>query len=260
MRVSRKSKVVAGVIVLAALVSGTMAIAAAPGGRNAPVEYVPVPPTTPGAGSVPEGFTRLFNGKDTSGWHVSRTEHHGKTPSLIVKNGALYMLQNPFGQGGILMTNKKYKNFEFYVETDLRPGYNSGIFLRSTEEGSCVQIELDANAGNGNPIAENISGNQTRTTTNFTPIAQVWKQGEWNSFRVRVEGDAPKMTLWVNGAKIYETQYAANYMPDGMTSGYIGLQYHFLTMVMPSSTVMPLTFNTPGVPLGFRNMAVKELP
>lgn len=247
----------AGAVVLAALIPGQMAI-----GAQAPriVQYVPVPPTTPGAGSIPEGFTRIFDGKTTAGWHPSRTNHHGKTPSVTVKNGALYLLQNPFGQGGILLTNKKYRNFEFYVETDLRPGYNSGIFLRSTEQGTCVQVELDANAGNGNPIGESLAGNTAHTTTNFTPIAQVWKQGEWNSYRVRVEGDAPHMTLWVNGTKIWEVQYAANYMPAGLTEGFIGLQYHFLTAVTPSTMVMPLSYNTPGVPLGFRNMAIRELP
>ncbi|MDB5437713.1 MAG: hypothetical protein JWM33_140, partial [Caulobacteraceae bacterium] len=102
MKVSRTLGALAGVMVLAALTPGQMAMGAA---APRTVQYVPVPPTTPGAGSIPEGFTRIFDGKTTAGWHPSRTNHHGKTPSVTVKNGALYLLQNPFGQGGILLTN-----------------------------------------------------------------------------------------------------------------------------------------------------------
>jgi hypothetical protein len=64
---------------LPALIPGPIAVGAA---AQSPVPYVPVPSTTPGAGSIPEGFTRIFNGKDMSGWHPSRTAHHGKTPSV----------------------------------------------------------------------------------------------------------------------------------------------------------------------------------
>lgn len=256
MNVLRTTCALAGVVAIAALVSGPVLVTAAP--QN-PVPYVPVPSTTPGAGSIPDGFTRIFNGKDSSGWHPSRTAHHGKTPSVTVKDGALYLLQKPFGQGGLLMTDKKYKNFEFYVETDLRPGYNSGIFLRATEEGAGVQVELDAHAANGELLTESLARVPARTIVRGTPIAQVWKQGEWNSFRVRVEGDAPHYTLWVNGVQIWDIQYSANYMPAGLTSGFIGLQYHFLTTIMPSTKVVSLSYNTPGVPLGFRNMAIREI-
>ncbi|HVW05187.1 MAG TPA: SUMF1/EgtB/PvdO family nonheme iron enzyme [Vicinamibacterales bacterium] len=257
MKILRTTCALAGVMALTALLAGPMAVGAT---AQSPVPYVPVPPTTPGAGSIPEGFTRIFNGKDMSGWHPSRTAHHGKTPSVTVKDGALYLAHKPFGQGGLLLTNKKYKNFEFYVETDLRPGYNSGIFLRATEEGAAVQVELDANRGNGGLLTESLAGVPPRTVVQGTPIAQVWKQGEWNSFRVRVEGDAPHYTLWVNGVQIWDIQYSANYMPAGLTSGFIGLQFHFLTTLMPSTKVVSLSYNTPGVPLGFRNMAIKELP
>ena len=40
------------------------------------------------------------------------------------------------------MTDKRYKDFELYLETDIPWGLNSGIFLRSTETGGAYQIEL----------------------------------------------------------------------------------------------------------------------
>jgi formylglycine-generating enzyme len=205
---------------------------------------------------IPAGFTRIFNGKDLTGWHPSRTAHHGKTPQLTVKDGAVYILQNPFGQGGVLLTNKKYGDFEFYVETDIKPGFNSGIFLRSTEEGAAYQVELDANAGNGALLGESLRISQGARPTR---MAEVWKPGGWNSFRIRVQGAAPRMTLWVNGEQMWDVQEPKNDMIAGMTEGFIGLQFHFLTSTGPSTMVMPLSYNTPGVPLGFRNMAIKVI-
>jgi len=38
---------------------------------------------------VPEGFTPIFNGKDLTGWHVSRTNHHGTTPEFRVVHGMI---------------------------------------------------------------------------------------------------------------------------------------------------------------------------
>ena len=207
-------------------------------------------------GQIPDGFTRIFNGKDLAGWHPSRTAHHGKTPQLTVKEGAVYILQNPFGQGGVLLTDKKYGDFEFYVETDIKPGFNSGIFLRSTEEGAAYQVELDANAGNGALLGESLRISQGARPTR---MAEVWKPNGWNSFRIRMQGAAPRITLWVNGEQMWDVQEPKNDMIAGMTEGFIGLQFHFLTSTGPSTMVMPLSYNTPGVPLGFRNMAIREI-
>ena len=188
-------------------------------------------------GQIPDGFTRIFNGKDLAGWHPSRTAHHGKTPQLTVKDGAVYILQQPFGQGGVLLTNKKYGDFEFYVETDIKPGFNSGIFLRSTEEGAAYQVELDANAGNGALLGESLRISQGARPTR---MAEVWKPNGWNSFRIRMQGAAPRITLWVNGEQMWDVQEPKNDMIAGMTEGFIGLQFHFLTSTGPSTMVMPL--------------------
>ena len=95
-------------------------------------------------GQIPAGFTRLFNGRDLTGWHISRTTHHGATGLYTVKDGVLLMAQQPFGQGGLLMTDKVYKDFDLYLELNPDAGFNSGIFLRSTESGSAYQIEVVA--------------------------------------------------------------------------------------------------------------------
>ena len=100
------------------------------------------PPPDPGP-KVPEGFTPIFNGKDLTGWHVSRTNHHGTTPDYHVLHGLIVGTQNPRGKGGILLTDKKYKNVEVYMEIKPDWGCDSGLFLRSNEAGDAYQVTLD---------------------------------------------------------------------------------------------------------------------
>ena len=101
-----------------------------------------VPPADDGP-KVPEGFTPIFNGKDLTGWHVSKTNHHGTTPDYHVLHGLIVGTQSPRGKGGILLTDKKYKNFEVYIEVKPDWGCDSGLFLRSSEAGEAYQVTLD---------------------------------------------------------------------------------------------------------------------
>src|SRR3954468_2623054 len=101
-------------------------------------------------GTIPAGFTPIFDGKTTKGWHLSRTVHHGTTGNVSVENGEIALRQRPYGQGGLLLSDKKYHNFDLYLEVKAAWGCNSGIFLRSTEGGSAYQIELDQTRGTGN--------------------------------------------------------------------------------------------------------------
>jgi Domain of Unknown Function (DUF1080) len=98
----------------------------------------PAPPMT-----VPAGFTPLFNGENLAGWHVSPTNHHGHTPDFHVTHGMIVGTQMPYGGGGILLTDKKFKNFELYMEVKPDYGCDSGLFFRSTEWGAAYQVTMD---------------------------------------------------------------------------------------------------------------------
>ena len=84
---------------------------------------------------IPKGFKSIFNGKNLKGWHISRTTHQGTTPDFRVENGILLVTQRPYGQGGVLLTDKKYKNFEVYLEITIDSFTNGGIFIRSSQSG-----------------------------------------------------------------------------------------------------------------------------
>src|SRR5437762_6834314 len=117
-------------------------------------------PIEPAAPFVPEGFTGIFNGRDLTGWHISTTNHHGTTPAYRVLHGLIVGTQNPLGQGGILLTDKKYKNVEVYLEVKPDYGCDSGLFLRSTEAGDAYQVTLDylPAGGMGGIYGERLTG------------------------------------------------------------------------------------------------------
>src|SRR5438552_1178043 len=77
-----------------------------------------------------QGFEPLFNGKDLTGWKVSKG---GKMSVWGAENGILFV--NGSG-GGWLMTEKEYADFELRLEFKLPPKGNSGVALRSKMDGN----------------------------------------------------------------------------------------------------------------------------
>jgi hypothetical protein len=246
--------------------------AQAPGGASQNASGSPafyVPPADEGP-KVPAGFTPIFNGKDLTGWHVSKTNHHGTTPDYKVLNGVIVGTQNPRGKGGILLTDKKYKNVEVYIEIKPDWGCDSGLFLRSSEAGEAYQVTLDyLPGGNMGGIygerLKGVSGGGGAAAANLTPEERAerarqrnavwqkaWKREAWNSVRARIEGDVPHITVWINDQLVTDFTDTANHAANGATDGMIAIQMHFSDEKTPR-----------WVDGGFwrwRVIAVKELP
>ena len=181
---------------------------------------------------VPEGFTSIFNGKDLTGWHVSKTNHHGITPDYRVLHGMIVGTQQPFGGGGILLTDKKYKNVEVYLEVKPDWGCDSGLFLRSDEAGKAYQVTLDYLQGGtiGGMYGEGLTG---VTDANKPPKLvprelweKAWKREDWNRIRARIEGDVPHVQAWINDQQVLDFTDTANHASGGITEGSIAIQIH----------------------------------
>lgn len=208
----------------------------------------------------PPGFKPLFDGKTTRGWHWSRINHHGSTPIAAVEGGELVLKQAPYGQGGLLLTDKKYRNFEFYAEVLAPWASNSGLFFRSSEGGSAYQVELAQLAGTGNLLGELMS-----VTTRAQPLVDVntvWKPEQFNAIRFLMDGgDVPRMALWINEVKIWEVQQVRNDNLAGEGDGRIGLQLHWTSVYdPPNAAAFDVISWKPGAVIRFRNLAIKELP
>ena len=206
---------------------------------------------------LPYERVTLFNGTDLNGWHVSRTSHQGTTPDVSVEEGAIVLKQDPYGQGGVLLSDKKYSDFELWVEVKIDSFCNGGIFLRSTESGQAYQVELALPGAHADLFGERL---QISTAGKAVHIRRVWKPGEWNRFRIRMTGAVPRIALWVNDELMWDVQQPKNDFTAGATSGMIGFQAHWSAQYLPT----PGGFNMPGAwrPDGahrFRNIRILEL-
>lgn len=204
-----------------------------------------------------EGFTSVFNGTDLEGWHLSRTSHQGTTGDFFVEDGAITLKQNPYGQGGVLLSDKKYSDFELYVEVKIDSFCNGGIFLRSTESGQAYQVELAVPGANGDLFGERLN---ISIPGKASYIRDVWKADGWNSFRIRMTGAVPRIVLWVNGSLMWDVQQPKNDFIAGATEGMIGFQSHWSALYLP----VPGGFNMPGAwrpgaAHRFRNIRIKDL-
>jgi len=201
--------------------------------------------------SIPEGFTPLFDGKDLAGWHVSQTNHHGNSKGWSVKDGVILATQDRPGNGGILLTDKRYRDFEVSLEVNPDWGCDGGLFLRSNEAGDAYQVMIDYLEGGsvGGVYGEGLSGVTSKATPEYT---KYWKKGDWNHIRARIEGDVPHIQVWLNGTRLVDWTDTANHAKDGATDGMIALQMHFSNDKTPRWKA--------GGFHRFRNVAVKELP
>lgn len=207
---------------------------------------------------LPPGYKPIFNGKDLKGWHISRTTHQGTTPDFRVEDGAIVVSQKPYGQGGILLTNKKYKNFDLYMEVKLDSFTNGGIFIRSSESGIAYQVEFDETSGNtGNLFGERM---QVSKGAEAPGRSKVWKANDWNAFRIRMVGDTPQITLWINGMQMWDVKQPKNDFIAGVIKGMIGLQSHWTALFSPAAGEWNgLASWAPGAVHRFRNIGIKEI-
>ncbi len=195
---------------------------------------------------IPDGFQSIFNGRNLAGWRVSLTNHHGDTKEWRVFENALISKQDREGNGGILLSDEKYGDFEIYLEIKPDFGCDGGLFLRSNGNGQAYQVMLDyLEGGNmGGIYGERLSGVQSKTSEGW---GKVWKKNDWNSIRARIVNEVPAIKVWMNGVLVTDFQDTANHLPDGGSEGMVALQVHGGNRCKP------------GLEHRFRNIAIKEL-
>ncbi len=172
-------------------------------------------------GQIPEGFRSLFDGKTLTGWHISKESVHGNTQSWIIEDGVIAGTQDRPGNGGLLLTDQEFGDFELYLELMPDFGCDSGIFLRANERGQAYQILNDyLPQGNvGGIYGEGIGG----FLLPAKDFPKVWKKDQWNSLLVRIEGNPPHIKTWMNGQPLMDWTDNQKRLPD---KGMIGLQVH----------------------------------
>src|SRR5262245_38327174 len=149
------------------------------------------------AGCVQPVSEPIFNGRDLTGWHTSATNHHGQTRAWRAEDGMLVGGQEREGIGGVLLTNRQYRDVE--VALDVWPdfGCDSGLLLRSNEDGTAYQVMIDyLEGGNvGGVYGERLEELNAPLNPDWL---KAWRPGVWNHLRARIEGTVPHITVWIN--------------------------------------------------------------
>jgi hypothetical protein len=174
----------------------------------------------------------LFNGKDLTGWKIYGTE------KWYVENGLLVCESGPDKQYGYLATDKFYKNFDLTVEFLQVSDGNSGVFFRSTIEGTKIagwQCEVAPKGHDTGGIYESYGRGWLKQIEDEKE--NILKPGEWNTMRLRVVGD--RVQTWLNGTQMVD-------LTDekiGKGDGSIALQIH----------------EGGGIKVQWRNLIIEEL-
>jgi hypothetical protein len=158
---------------------------------------------------------KLFNGKDLTGWKINGTE------KWYVEKGELICESGPDKKYGYLTTDKFYKNFDLSLQFKQESNGNSGVFFRSTVDGTKVagwQVEVAPPNHDTGGVYESYG----REWLVKIPDEKegFLKMGDWNTLRIRVVGD--KVQTWLNGNAMVDF----NDEKIGKADGSIALQIH----------------------------------
>jgi len=157
----------------------------------------------------------LFNGKDLTGWTIYGTE------KWYVEDGLLVSESGPDAQYGYLATNEHYKDFEVSLEFLQEADGNSGVFIRSTIDGTKIsgwQVEVAPKGKHTGGVYE--SYGRGWLVKPEVEKELVLREGQWNTLKIRVMGD--QLTSWLNGVQMVSINDTA----IGAGEGSIALQIH----------------------------------
>ena len=129
----------------------------------------------------------LFNGKDLSGWQMSKPG----PPEWTVQNGVLV---SP-GNGPELISDAKFEDFKLHVEFNCGANANGGVYLRGRYE---VQIETESQ---GEPPSHHTGG----VYGFIAPSPELPRSPDtWQTFDITLVGR--KVTVVQNGKTVIDNQ------------------------------------------------------
>jgi hypothetical protein len=157
----------------------------------------------------------VFNGKNLDGWKIHGTE------KWYVENGELICESGPDKKYGYLATDKKYKDVHIHLEFLQEADGNSGVFFRSSLDGTKIsgwQVEVAPKGNDTGGIYESYG----RGWLHQIPDEKenILKPDEWNEMVILVKGD--RVMTWLNG----EMMTDLTDKKIGEAEGVIALQIH----------------------------------
>lgn len=173
-----------------------------------------------------DGWVSLFDGKTLKGW----VQKNG-TATYRVEDGAIVGRTTEGSPNSFLCTEKEYCDFELEFDVKVDDALNSGVQIRSKTKGSPTgrvygpQVEIEASGPNGAEagyVYGEATGRGWLTPKDRLKPHKVFKDGEWNHYRVVAKG--PRIQTWINGKQIEDLTDEEIYKTH--PCGFIGLQVH----------------------------------
>jgi len=157
----------------------------------------------------------LFNGKNLDGWIIYGTE------KWYVEDNELVCESGPDEQYGYLATNENYDDFILELNFKQENNGNSGVFFRSTVDGTKVkgwQVEVAPPGLHSGGIYESYGrGWLIKPDESNDSVVQM---GEWNKMKIKVFGD--EVTTWINDLEMIKIKDSI--IGEGV--GGVALQIH----------------------------------
>lgn len=160
-------------------------------------------------------YKSLFNGKNLDGWQIYGTE------KWYVEDGLMVCESGPDAGYGYLGTDEKFKNFELLVDFKQEENGNSGIFIRSSVDGTKItgwQAEVAPPGKNTGGIYE--SYGRGWLIKPDPALDKHLKMGEWNTMRITAKDNV--VTTYLNGQEMIKIDDEK----IGAATGQICLQIH----------------------------------
>ena len=159
----------------------------------------------------------LFNGENLNGWKVHGTEKW----YVEVEDGELISESGPDEEYGYLATTETFKDFELNLDFKQISDGNSGVFIRSSLDGTKIsgwQVEVAPPGNDTGGIYESYGRGWLEQIPDEKE--DILNPDEWNHLKIRAVGDS--VTTWLNGEKMVD-------MTDekiGDAEGSVALQIH----------------------------------
>ncbi len=173
--------------------------------------HKPAESTASSAAVTSTGYTKLFNGKDLTGW---QTEGNAR---WVVENELLIGTQGENNAPGDLFTTDSFGDFEASVTYRTEWPCNSGVWFRYQNPNKSYQADVleykNPEAYSGTlycPGKLFLAINKDKTLIN---------RDGWNTIKIRAEGD--HLQIWLNGRQVADVRGDTT-----SDSGRIGFQVH----------------------------------
>jgi hypothetical protein len=199
------------------------------------------------------GWRLLFNGKDTSGWR----QFGKQTPpgeGWKVEGGMLKKVAKV--RGGDIITSDQFTDFEFAWEWRIEPKGNNGVkYLVTEQRPGAPGHEYQMIDDTGHADAKNGGKRLTGSFYDVLPPAEnkpLKPPGEWNSSRIRVQGN--QVEHWLNGAKILTYELGSEDVKRGIANSKFKSAPRFGEKVAGH-----IMLTDHGDAAWFRNVKIREL-